>query len=637
MKQTFKKCLSVALLLSATALTAGTAPVVSVIKVRPQSLDNARKVAGEVGLTNLYDVNEWYANFDTTFEYQRSFRSGHIAECLFGQDLINTSTVINTCDDSCDSGKTLLIQGSEVANRNANALLADYFYLPAAFDGALSFKPVISSFVMNFNFYMGMDEWVRGMFFRIYAPFVHTKWDLNMSEAIASGATGNMPALRFGPELVGNANLLTSASAYFAGNTPPSLVQPTTTGEAATNVTIVRNPLAFHKMLGSKATSTAAGCCESDCDDSCGNSRTKNGFGEIRAELGWNFWQNEDYHLGLYLAAAAPTAGRASAEFLFDPYVGNLKHWELGGGIAGHYVFWRSEDEAKHFGIYMDTTVTHLFKGTEHRVFDLQGKPLSRYALAARVNTAATGGLDGTVAAVATPAAFQFSNEFTPVANLTAQDVKVSVGAQVDLALWLNFTSGGFSWDLGYDLWLQTCEKLSCSDCGPVLRAQPSTWVLAGDALVYGVGVTQTTQKFPLSVSESGATINAGTNGTSLINGGVDNPQTAGNDANATLTNGTTALNLSIPLVYLSEADISNEQQNKPLSNKIWTHFNYTWDREGVVPYFGIGGAAEFGSNDHKDDCDTTPAPTTSCKSDECIQCTVSQWQIWAKIGVSFD
>lgn len=638
MEQTLKKSLSLALLVSAFAVNAGSAPVVSAYKLRPQSLNGARKVAGEVpgdGYTHMPDMDEWYASFSVTPEYQKSFRSSNIARSLFGDALIGTgrnNTTSNSCDNDC--GEVILIQGLGVENRNEKALIAENFYLADEYSSALSVKPVISNFILDFNFYGGLDEWVKGLYFRVYAPFVHTKWNLHVTEKVVSNLDTT------------DTTDFKTATEYFSGMTPPQETVPLG-GYDGTNLTITptnltRNPLAFNKMNGSIAT-------EGSCESTCSQSETQNGFGEIRAEFGYDFLRCENYHMGMYLAAAAPTGNKRKAEFLFAPTVGNGKHWELGAGLTAHWVFWRCESEENHFGLYTDMVVTHLFNAKEHRVFDLkgQGKQLSRYMLAAKM-VPATNGLAGTptenntTPATAVAATVQFGNELTPVANLTAQDINVSVGAQMDLTAWLNYTSGGFSWDLGYNLWFQTCEKFGCADkCGPLLAADKNTWVLGSDAVEYGRSGANTPAAlayWPLSFSISNATLTNSGELDTPFSFAVNNPTDVAETTVLRLEDRVPSDQAPIVLnpVFLSVEDIDLEQKSKGLSNKVFTNFQYTWDRECWTPFVGIGGEAEFGSGRKcEDTCSTTPVTTNDCKS--CLSSAVSQWGVWAKVGLSFN
>ncbi len=662
MERMFKKFLSVATLFSVAAMYADT-PVVSYYKARPQSLNGARKVSGEVPgdkHVHLFDMDEWYGTFWVTPEYSRTFRANKIAGCLFGDDLIG--------DKDC---RTIKVQGSKVNNRDAKAWLADYFYLSEDFNGTLTFEPRISNFILDFNFYLGLDEWFSGGYFRIFAPFVHTRWDLNFKEAISAGASGNMGEGKFSPDPIDNTDLLKSAASFFRGEAPTSPLEQL-------GFDIERKGLCFAKMSADK--------CSSDCT----GRRTENGFGDIRTELGWNFWQNEDYHFGLAIIAAAPTGDRPEAHFLFDAVVGNGKHWEVGGAATFHYAFWRSEDEEKHFGFYGDLNVTHLFNARQQRTFDLTGKPLSRYMLASKFGTEVTNNLKGaaTIDTAGEEIKSQFANVFEPVANLTTGDVKVSVGAQVDLAAWFNYTSGGFSWDVGYNFWFSSCEKIKCSDkCPPRLRTEENMWALKGDANMFGfvgdqtvnigntaaadIGDFDADDPVALSPSQSGATIHKGTNqgktetittgvtgnGT-VTNPGVDSARfaTAQNGGDELRLHGGTEviegpfnlgnnnrnaqlIRTSFTPVFLKEDDMDlKTQRSRGLSHKIFTHFAYEWDREGWVPYLGWGGEAEFGKTESRNDSscktDTTSCPT---KCDDCIDCAVSQWGVWLKVGFSFD
>jgi hypothetical protein len=625
MEQMFKKFLTVAALCSVAAVHAES--VISSFRIRPQSFNGARKVSNEVDKVHLYDMDQYYGNFAITPAYERTFRSGRIAGSLFGPAL-------TSCDSDC---ATLLVQGSTVANRSEKALLADYFYLPTSFNSTLTFKPRISSFILDFNFYLGLDEWMQGTYVRVYAPFIHTKWQLNASESITTSTGGAYPAGYFDSSSITTSNLLTSAAAFFGGGAPAKTTSTT--------------PITFNGLCYAKFNPSAG--CDSDCSSTC-DENTKNAFTEIRAELGWNFWQSEDYHLGFNLQAAAPTGNAPHAVFLFEPIAGNGKHWELGGGATGHYTFWRGCDADRHFSINMDLSVLHMFNAKQTRTFDLKGKPLSRYALAMKMIKAPTTApvLVGATNA-GTAASYVFNNEYSPVANLTTQDVKVSIGAQLDFTAWFNFTAGGFSADLGYNLWYSSCEKINCSDsckntCCPVSFAE-NTWALKGNSMVYGF--SQGSQAaIPLSGTDNGADIfggnstfaNIGTAGTTA-NDGVDNKQRAfvqgGSEIQSTNVAATTAfVNTSIQPIFITQSDIDNSRCDagqKGLSNKVWGHLAYTWDRDGWVPFLGLGASAEFGKSDRNcnDDCNTDCS--TSCS--DCINTAVSQWGVWVKTGFSFN
>ncbi len=95
--------------------------------------------------------------------------------------------------------------------------------------------------------------------------------------------------------------------------------------------------------------------------------------------LGYNAWLEHDSHLGFEVRAAIPTGTLPTGEFLFEPVVGNGHHWELGAGFSGHILFWEDDDTDGTFGFYADANITHLFKNSQCRVFDLCNRTDSRY------------------------------------------------------------------------------------------------------------------------------------------------------------------------------------------------------------------------------------------------------------------
>lgn len=647
MNQSLKKFLSIALLFSTAIIsaascdtsscstTSGSCPTTACYPNRSQSRYKVRQVSGMRGHTHDIqdDMDSWFGTLSLTPGYHQTFKSKEIASCLFNGDLV----------DSCGCDRTILIQGSgiDAANRNAKAWLADYFYLPVDFDGAVTFDPQIKNFIFDIDFFLGLDEWWKGAYVRIHGPIVHTRWDLNMCETITDAGEAPHREGYFTHVELPNANLLKSFKAYANGGAPSAF---TANDAAGVSRTVTFQPLKCAKM--------------SDC------ARKETGFADLRMELGWNFWTDEDYHLGVALAVAAPTGNECCPNWLFDAVVGNGKHWELGGVLTGHYVFWRSEDAEKHFGFYMDANITHMFDNGGRRVFDLKNKPNSKYMLAAKFGENPAAFDVRQTAAPNTSASKIFAEEYAPVANLTTVNVDAGSSVQADIVAWFNFTAGNFSWDMGYNFYARGCEDIDCkTDCDPCGNDKPSladasqanTWALKGDARMYGFtvgagGGLLDNQAIPLSPTQSAANIHGGNqkNATTLkttidntghVNESADNPflASADNTGDGTLTlsieQGTDGvlMQTSIQPVFLSNSDI-NYAGTKSFSHGIFTHLN--WNFEGGDswrPYVGVGAMVEFGSTD--DCCDTSC--DTDC--DDCMKCAPSYWGVWVKGGVSFD
>lgn len=589
--------------------------VAPTLDFRSAARDTVGKVVGTTSHhVHLFDMESYYGTMFIRPKFQQSFRSSNISDCLFGNALVNTDTITTSSDSDDDNNnngrRSIVITGSQVASRGANDLMAENFLLARDFKGVISFKPQVRTFLMDFHFYIALDEWIEGMYFRIYGPLVHSRYDLNFRETPGTSGTVGYGAGYFDTVAVPQSSLLQSFAAYGQGNTISSY----------SGSTVTVQPLQFAKITS---------------DD-----HRKTCFGELRAEFGYNFLLDEDYHLGIAIEAAAPTGKRNDAEYLFAPECGS-HHWELGAGITGHYTLWRSEDEEKHFDFVLEADITHLFKSKEKRTFDLKGigKGLSRYMLAEQMTSPAVNLTAGTDATTAVAPSAQFNRVFAPVANISTRDVKVSIGVQADIVAMFNFTCRGFSWDLGYNYWGRSKEKISLREDDD--SNFPTNWALKGDASVFGY-VSGNATGIALSATESNATLNAGTNLSSVNNSGVNNATLAFDNSTPTknplLTSstGTTAINTSSTPIFIQLSDLNVEgSETKGMSNKIFTHFNYTWvDREDWVPYVGIGAEVEFGRHSGNNSDDNNSSDIDDASS---LTCALSQWGIWIKGGLSFN
>jgi len=636
MNQILKSSLCIAMLFSSFVA----ADVVPYIPQRSESVHAERELVGWQQQINLFDECDTYGSFSIMLGYDRSFRPERIAQALFCDALLT-----DCCDSKCS---TMKVQGSQVDGRDSKALLADYFGLATDFESTITLEPRVDNIFVDFNLYVGLDEWWEGGFFRIHAPVVSTRSRLNFCEKDITVGANNHPVGYFNNAVVGaqapiygiaQADLLQSFEDYVTNGKAPNL---------GSDVTF--NPLTKAKWA------------------KCPDRETK--LSDIQAVLGWNFWMDECYHVGLGIRAAAPTGTRPEGCYLFEPVVGNGHHWELGAQFTSHWSVWQDDCDADAFTIYLDANITHLFKTKQCRTFDLCGKPLSRYMLAEKLGTPVED-LYAAVDPVAMPNA-QFKNEFTPVANITTIPVDVSAAVQGDLALKFAYTHCNFEFDLGYNLWARSCEKICprC-DCSPFVE---NTWALKGDAFVYGFAQTQgeidSALASALSATESKATIFAGTNVPAdkadwYTNIAVDAKQAAvRDDAGAvplytsTGTLAGDAVFTSYQPIFITADDMDIQgAKTRGISNTIFGHMNYVWnDCECWTPYLGIGAEVEFGKMDDKCCCDSSSCCTTSscstscttscntnccstdcCDSSCCHDVAVSRWGVWVKGGISFN
>lgn len=618
---------------------------------RSQSFNNMIKNAGmDPDNQFLYDA-DFNASFKINFEYDQTFNDKTLTQCLFGPAAISINT---TGSNNCNDDLVIRVVGTEATTppNGMTDLVADNFFLPKNFSSTITFKPSIRNYNIHFQAYFGFDNWCPGLYARIYGPVSVSQWKLDACEVInspkASDPLGDYAAGEIAPVAVPIADLYSSFLSYTQGS---ALQLPGATVDGGQPV-----DLAGPTVQALKYTRFGA-----NCED---NTRTQ--FADLRAELGWNFLLDEDYHLGIYIAAAAPTAGDCEDDcntLLWGAKAGNGKHWELGGGITAHYTFCRSEDNREQWDFFIDATINHMFKHTEQRTFDLKGKPLSRYLIAEQLTTPVTNNLTYGAQVGGTLATYQFAGVYAPVANFTTQNVSVSFPVQADVMAKFVYTKCGFSWAIGYDFWGQACPdvELACNDDCNATTFTANTWALRGDAHVYGFGnsdgVNFDIQPIPATYNATTAfnigTAFESTTGTNPAdaNCGVDSPSTPATvnaPTPATLfvapsgTGSDVDICVSNPPTFIQASDIDICSITRGMSNSIFTEFNYTWvDRDCWIPYVGIGARLEFGNN--TDDCtnpnlasSVVPNNSVNC-CDNCGSCSVTKWGVWVQGGVSFD
>lgn len=384
--------------------------VTPTIIARSQGRNGALKVAGLSDKVHIYDEGN-YVNLDGTLLYSQTFRSNHLAECLFGGDL------------SCNS---ILIQGSGVVNRSPQAWLADYFYLPPDYDASFCVRPQIQNILVNLDLFVGLDNWMQGAYLRIYGPFTWSKWNLNFDEPCDISTTGSYSPGYFDSQTMLNPQLLHTFGEYAEGQSPQNTSGTTT----QPFIGVAFEGLKFAKI------------------ERC--ARTRSGFADLTFELGYDFLQSDNYHFGLNVQVIAPSGSRRNARFAFDSVIGNGNHWEVGGGLTAHYSFWRSQDEERVGGFYLDASILHVNNAREQRTFDLCGRPNSRYMLAEKVSRPVRflrAGPTVTSQALTTIPVAQFQGVFTPVANLTTLDVNVRASIEADIVAMFNFSTPSWNFE----------------------------------------------------------------------------------------------------------------------------------------------------------------------------------------------
>lgn len=593
--------------------------IVPFIQPRSQSEDSSRELVGWTRYINQFDTDYLYGSWATTVEYSQTFSPFNIGRNLFGFDLID------------DTKPFIHVTGSQVGDRDEFDWLADYFGLPTDFESKLMFNPKVQNIVADFDFYFGLDYLINGLYIRFHAPIVHTKWNLNFTEEVINAGVNGYNAGYFGPTAVPRNQLLQQFADFASGKAPN-----------------LNAPIVFAPLTNAKIPTRAL---------------SKTGLAEIQAAFGWNFLQSEGHHFGLNLRTAIPTGNRPQGEFLFEPMVGNGKHWELGLGLTSHFLLF-TDCKCRSVGFYFDANLTHMFWNIQRRTFDLVNKPLSRYMLLEKLGAPVSNLFINTAQGTSegsTAPPYQFQNQFIPVANLTTFDVEVGVTAQLDATAMLNVRFGNWDIDVGYNYWNRLCENVSpkCSCTLPFNNNQ--IYALKGDARVYGFVANDAASPpvpvgtpIPLSATENRATIHAGTNrplnqpvtAAQNQNPGIDGGQNqwamvtsiAGGDSNQIVVfpgqdgGADTQQRSSLEPIIQVPGNIDFESaETKGLSNRLFAHVTYNFEDwcSCFTPFLGLGGFIELAH--HSTDQCSSPDFDNSCQS-----VGFSQWGIWLKGGLGF-
>jgi len=143
-----KKIFSLVALMSAVSLCADV-NVTPTIVVRSQGLNGVRKLTGLTDKVHKYE-RTYNVNIAAQVEYDQTFKANAIANALFGTDFDNCS---------------IKIQGSEVADRNANAWLADYFYLAPDYNSSFSITPKIQNALVDLDLYWDLIISIEGFMY----------------------------------------------------------------------------------------------------------------------------------------------------------------------------------------------------------------------------------------------------------------------------------------------------------------------------------------------------------------------------------------------------------------------------------------------------------------------------------------
>ncbi|KIX85655.1 hypothetical protein KG892_01345 [Vermiphilus pyriformis] len=499
----------------------------SFLSFRSQSTNAAQELVGWRDLINLYGQCGWYGAFAVTPTYGQSYRPARIAEYFFGVD-------------------TFRVTGSQVPNRKDTDMLADYFGLSPDFVSTVQLVPYMTNGYVDFNIYAGYKD----LFFRIHAPVVWTSTRISVKETVEQERV----TIPFPPFYMASGPVAPGAASW-----EQALRGGITFGDVVEGINFGRI----------------------SCD-----SQHRRGLSDIQAAFGWNFYNRDWAHMGLEVRASFPTGTRPTSNYLFEPIVGNGKHFELGIGFTSHALVWE-RDCYQSVSVYTDINVMHLFASRQRRSFDFiplicpdfsnAYRTASRYILLKEFDEQGI-----------------YTGRSFPAINRTTLESKVWADVQMDLAIMIAFTSNSFGLDLGYGAWIRSREKIKLLEGLPERR-----YALKGiQNVTTGIG------NLPSNATQSRATIYG--------NEFIFQAEVA--DLN--------------PPVFVGTCDLDLDSAANPstFTHKLFWNLSYAWnptDTRSVVPFVGVGGEVDFESL----------RPRRYIRPNKN---SVSEWLLWFKGGMGF-
>lgn len=376
-------------------------------------------LSGQALHTHLCNTDCINGSLAITPYYSQTFNSKQLGNFFFGlnDDDVNGNIINFGPADST---------GVKVFSRN--------LFLNDTFRSTVKAEPQASNFVLDLNLYLGLDEWVPGLYFRVDVPINWTSWSMRLTEELIDPGT-EIEINRLGNDAA-RQSPRSSALEGFAGE----ILQ-------TNNFPDLKQPMNYARIAGKKEATHVA---------------------DVRFALGYDFVCNECGHFGINFQVVAPTGNAPEARFVFEPIVGNGHHVEVGGGISGRWELWSNGCDQS-FSALLEGVVTHLFSSKQRRTFDLKNNgPLSRYLLIKKF-------ANGT-----------YDNEILFGPNVLTRQIKVQNDAQGEGILMFDYQNCGFTFDVGYALWGRTKDKITIVDpiIGNTYGIQGNTSTDSGDASV---------------------------------------------------------------------------------------------------------------------------------------------------------
>jgi hypothetical protein len=101
------------------------------------------------------------------------------------------------------------------------------------------------------------------------------------------------------------------------------------------------------------------------------------GIADVELKFGYNSWACDTYTISTYGTIVIPTGTQVRSKTLFEPIVGNNRHFGFSLGSSYAYQVWCKGPY--NVQMFLDNNTRYLFSNYQFRSFDLIGKPWGRY------------------------------------------------------------------------------------------------------------------------------------------------------------------------------------------------------------------------------------------------------------------
>ncbi len=288
---------------------------------------------------------------------------------------------------------------------------------------ALELRPKQTSWAVLFDYRQDLDKVAKGLYLYANLPVAQARNSLRLNVLSGTGT----PVVNTTVDSQENDALYQ----YLVGNDSAITTAPTTAGGLA-------QAALTHSKL-----------------DRCGREAT--GVADINLALGYKVLDDENYYIGLALAVVIPTGTEVRSAHLWDAVIGNGKHFGLGFDWDSQATLWSDEDQSLKLNVV--GRYRYLFESHENRVPGFSGVDANGNAY----DVASAYRLTVPVSALGTAAGTTVTLQ--PFANIAAQRVRVTPGNEFDGIFGFAYNCGGFTADLGYNLYYRDRENVCGTDC----------------------------------------------------------------------------------------------------------------------------------------------------------------------------